>query len=235
MGRSWFKCIAIIFGMVVSSCSSVKQGLNSMSNEMTYLALGDSYTIGESVGENESYPVQLVADLRDQQMNIKDPFIIAKTGWTTVNLAKAIEDANLTSQSFDLVSLLIGVNDQYQSKPFSDYEPHFRSLVDEAISLAGGDRQNVFVISIPDYAYTPFGQKKDPAKISMELNAYNEVNEKVAREYGISYFNITPISRHGLQRPELVASDGLHPSAIMYQEWVDLMTSEVLKKLVRLR
>ncbi|MBK8501405.1 MAG: SGNH/GDSL hydrolase family protein [Saprospiraceae bacterium] len=217
--------------LVFINCSSSKQGLNSMSKEINYLALGDSYTIGESVGEQERYPMQLAANLRDQHFNMGDPRIIAKTGWTTMNLAEAIDDANLDGQTFDLVSLLIGVNDQYQSKLFSDYEPHFRKLLDKAISLAGGQGENVFVISIPDYAHTPFGQKKDPTKISQELNAYNEVNERVAREYGITYFNITPISRNGLQKPELVAADGLHPSGTMYKEWVDLMAGGVREKL----
>ena len=231
MNCSVTNCVWLIISMAGVNCSTSIQGIVPETQEFHYLALGDSYTIGESVSPKDRYPVQLASYLRDRHINIQDPQIIAKTGWTTVNLAQAIHDANLNGQTFDLVSLLIGVNDQYQGKPLAEYEPNFRKLLDEAVSLAGGQKQHVFVISIPDYAYTPFGQKKEPDKITLELNAYNQVNEKIAREYGISYFNITPISRKGLNRPEWVAADGLHPSGMMYQEWVDLMSDEVLKKL----
>lgn len=200
------------------------------SKGIKYLALGDSYTIGESVASKEKYPVQLVERLRQQKLEVDDPLVIATTGWTTEDLMVAIEAAELENQKFDLVSLLIGVNDQYQHKPFDHYEPNFRSLVDKAIELAGGKRERVFVLSIPDYAFTPFGQKKTPQQITEELDAYNRINKMVAQEYGISYFDITPISRDGLEKPELVAADGLHPSAIMYSLWVDLLVEPIVEK-----
>lgn len=200
-------------------------------NAFTYLALGDSYTIGESVHDDERYPVQLTEELRSRGMVMLDPMVIATTGWTTLDLKSAIEQAGLERRTFDLVSLLIGVNDQYQGKIFEEYGPNFRVLLESAIALAGGNPQKVFVISIPDYAYTPFGQKKDPQKISRELDEYNRINRSLAEEYNITYFDITPISRRGLDIPELVADDGLHPSGMMYSQWVDLMAEDVLKKL----
>lgn len=185
-------------------------------SERKFLALGDSYTIGESVTEAERWPNQLAAKLE-----IAQPRIIATTGWRTDNLKDAIEAANLKPE-YDLVSLLIGVNNQYQGKPMAVFEREFEELLQTSIKLAQGKKKNVFVVSIPDYGYTPFGKAKQE-KISTELDQYNASSKRIAAKYGVKYFYITEISRNGLNDPELVASDGLHPSGKMYAQWVEMI------------
>lgn len=189
------------------------------SKPLKYLALGDSYTIGESVAEGERWPVQLAAQLRGIGIEIDNPRIIATTGWRTDNLKNAINIAQI-KETYDLVSLLIGVNNQYQGKPVDQYAVEYEDLLKTAIALAGGNKAKVFVVSIPDYGFTPFGKPKQE-KISKELDEFNEVNKRITESYGIQYFNITDISRDGLDDPELVASDGLHPSGKQYGLWVD--------------
>lgn len=188
-----------------------------------FLALGDSYTIGESVDPNQRWPNQLAAKLK-----LPAPEIIATTGWRTDQLMKAIADADLIPE-YALVSLLIGVNNQYQGKPIEIYEREFEELLQSAINLAKGKKKNVFVVSIPDYGYTPFGEAKQE-KISAELDQYNAINKRITTRYGIRYFDITPISRKGLEDTTLVATDGLHPSGKMYAQWVELIYTGLKKK-----
>ena len=190
-----------------------------------YLALGDSYTIGESVAESDRWPVQLVKALEKKGVNYAAPKIIATTGWRTDDLAVATRAANL-KDDYALVSLLIGVNNQYQGKPVSQYEPEFRELLRLAIQLAGGKKENVLVVSIPDYGYTPFGVAKQ-AEITKAIDQFNEVNERITRQNGVRYINITDISRKGLEQPALVADDGLHPSGKMYKLWVERIIKEL--------
>lgn len=190
--------------------------------EPKFLALGDSYTIGESVAESERWPNQLAAKLK-----IPQPKIIATTGWRTDNLKDAIDAASLKPE-YDLVSLLIGVNNQYQGKPIEVYEREFEELLQTAIKLAKGKKKNVFVVSIPDYGFTPFGKAKQE-KISEELDQYNAINKHIAAKYGVKYFNITEISRKGFEDAELVATDGLHPSGKMYGQWVELIYTGLKK------
>jgi lysophospholipase L1-like esterase len=184
-----------------------------------FLALGDSYTIGESVKEDERWPEQLATALRKQNYKVGKPHIIATTGWRTDQLKKAIEDAALKPE-YNLVSLLIGVNNQYQGKPATDYAAAFEGLLAMAIQLAGGKKENVFVVSIPDYGFTPFGKPKQE-QISKALDEFNAINKKIAKAKRVQYFNITDISRRGLVQPELVADDKLHPSGAMYRLWVE--------------
>ncbi len=191
-----------------------------------YLALGDSYTIGESVTETERWPVQLAEALRKKGRSIEAPKIIATTGWRTDNLGNAINIANLKPE-YGLVSLLIGVNNQYQGKPIDQFRKEFEELLNVAIRLAQGKKENVFVVSIPDYGYTPFGKANQP-KISKELDDYNSVSKNITGKYGVKYFYITDISRKGFDDPSLVASDGLHPSGKQYGQWVDLILKEGL-------
>jgi lysophospholipase L1-like esterase len=198
--------------------------LPDKNQRIKYLALGDSYTIGESVEENSRWPVQLVSVLRRHGYTCDEPTIIATTGWRTDDLARAIENAR-PPKNFNLVSLLIGVNNQYQKRPAADYEPEFEQLLKTAIVQAGGDTQKVFVVSIPDYGYTPFG-RADKDRISKEIDEFNAANRKIADKYKVRYFNITEISRKGLDDPELVARDGLHPSGKMYKQWVELIERE---------
>ena len=188
---------------------------------MTYLALGDSYTIGQSVCETCRFPEQLRKKLGD--LNPKNTYttkIIATTGWTTTNLISAINAQNPAS-NYDLVTLLIGVNNQYQSKPFSVYEKEFPELILKAILLAKGDKSNVIVVSIPDYAFTPFGKQSNPTKISAEIDNYNAFAQKYCLEQNIEFITITDITRQGLINPNLVATDGLHPSELAYSGFVE--------------
>lgn len=193
----------------------------TITSRVSFLALGDSYTIGESVPQKERWPVQLANELRKRNIKCSDPKIIATTGWRTDQLKAAIEKANLKPE-FTLVSLLIGVNNQYQGKTPESYAPEFEELLKMAITLAGGDASRVFVVSIPDYGYTPFGKSKQ-STITSDIDAYNGVNERITKRFGIAYFNITPISRKGFDDPGLVAADGLHPSGKMYKQWVELI------------
>ena len=190
-----------------------------------FLALGDSYTIGESVAESERWPEQLVKVLNAKGHSIERPRIIATTGWRTDQLKKAIEDAHLQNE-YGLVSLLIGVNNQYQKKTTESYAPEFEELLNIAITLAGGKKENVFVVSIPDYGYTPFGKPKQ-AEISKAIDQFNEVNKTITLKAGIQYFNITDLTRKGLEDPSFVAGDGLHPSGKMYTLWVERMAASL--------
>jgi lysophospholipase L1-like esterase len=190
------------------------------------LALGDSYTIGESVAEDQRWPVQLISALQQKGYAADSPTIIATTGWRTDDLKRAIL-ATKPSKDYTLVSLLIGVNNQYQGKPVDRYALEFEELLMMAITYAGGDRSKVFVVSIPDYGYTPFGKAKQP-DISDALNEFNKVNKSLAVKNSVHYFNITDISKKGLEDPQLVAQDGLHPSGKMYSQWVKLILDGLL-------
>jgi GDSL-like Lipase/Acylhydrolase family len=179
-----------------------------------YLALGDSYTIGERVTTPERYPEQLVEALRLSGIKIQSLRIIARTGWTTDELSNAMDDAKINDSTYNMVD---------------SYTPQFEALLKRAIQLAGGKKEKVFVVSIPDYAYTPFGNGS--TLISEGIDAYNAVNKDITQKYGIQYFNITPISREGLTDKALVATDGLHPSGKQYGRWVNLMLEDVKKLL----
>lgn len=193
-----------------------------------YLALGDSYTIGESVAEEERWPMQLMEALNQKGYDVSKPKIIAVTGWRTDNLKNGINIANLKNE-YQLVSLLIGVNNQYQRKSADQYAVEYEDLLKTAIQLAGGDEERVFVVSIPDYGYTPFGKPKQE-KISKELDEFNRINKEITTKHGVPYFNITDISRKGLDDPELVAKDGLHPSGKQYKLWVERIAKDLKLK-----
>lgn len=202
---------------------------------LNYLALGDSYTIGTSVCDTCNYPTQLI----DSLALLTDPIynsnleIIATSGWTTTDLLAAINSTTL-SNDYDLVTLLIGVNNQFQGKSFSIYESEFNSLLSKAISVAGGRRSNVIVLSIPDYAFTTFGQNwGNPVTTSSQIDTYNAYAEAICTANDVSFLNITDISREGLSRTELVASDGLHLSSLAYSEMVSRLLPIVRSKLER--
>ena len=185
------------------------------------LALGDSYTIGESVEVEKRWPHQFVARLRDRGVTAHTPDYIAQTGWTTGNLLAGIESQFDEDQDYNLVSILIGVNNQYRGLPISSYEPELLQIVEFALGVVDGDTSRLLMLSIPDYAFTPFGGGSNT--ISEEIDDYNRINEGVAARYGIRYVDITPISREGLEKPALVATDGLHPSGQQYSLWVDII------------
>jgi lysophospholipase L1-like esterase len=197
-------------------------------DNVKFLALGDSYTIGESVVAKDRWPIQLMDSISVRGLDFIECKIIAVTGWRTDNLKEAIKDAKIKSE-YTLVSLLIGVNNYYQGKSVESYRPEFEDLLQTALKLAGGIESRVFVLSIPDYGYTPFGKEKQQV-ISKGIDAFNAVNESVTKKYNIEYINITDISRRGLKEPDLVAFDGLHPSGKMYSEWVQRILREAKLK-----
>lgn len=197
----------------------------------SYLALGDSYTKGESVCNNCGFPSQLVDSLASKynlKGNLKS---IAETGWTTTDLLSGIVDEQPAS-NYDLVTLLIGVNNQFQGKPFALYETEFPILVERAINFAQNDKNRVLVLSIPDYSFTPYGEgNTDSEKTSKELDAYNAFAQKISEEKGVQFFDVTTITRSGLKDKTLVASDGLHPSEKAYRLFVEEII-EKAKKIV---
>jgi len=192
-----------------------------------YLALGDSYTKGESVERTKSFPFQLAARLEEVPKVEVNTEVLAQTGWTTSNLLDALNNG-INRTAYDLVTLLIGVNNQYQGKSFNIYSKEFSQLLDSAIALAYGNPKNVVVISIPDYAYTPFADGRDRSRISEEIDEYNAYAKSVALQKGVPFLNITDITRNGLSNPELVATDGLHPSAQAYTAFVDVLYPMIL-------
>jgi lysophospholipase L1-like esterase len=210
---------------LISGLTAGAQGL-TLSEPVRFLALGDSYTIGQSVPVSNRWPVRFMDALASMGMETEPLRIIAQTGWRTDHLKAAIETQQ-PPQDYTLVSLLIGVNDLYQGLDEEWYQPRFEDLLETSIKLANGKKEAVMVLSIPDYAYTPFGQQSDPEAISVRIDAFNHINRQITENHGIEYFDITPISRQGLERPELVAQDGLHPSGMMYGEWVELILERI--------
>lgn len=225
------RILTFISCLVLASCSGENDQTFPIPNQQQnpqpetpvtykYMALGDSYTIGQSVCETCRFPAQLKTALEADPNVTVDLDIIAQTGWTTTNLKNAINTQN-PSNDYDLVTLLIGVNNQYQNKPFSLYGQQFPELVDKAIALARGDKSNVIVVSIPDYRYTPYGNGLlNPETVSEEIDQYNTFAQSCCEANGVTFINITDITRLGLMEPELVASDGLHPSQLAYERFV---------------
>lgn len=192
--------------------------LSAQQKTFTYLALGDSYTIGESVPIYENFPYQTVQMLRKNGIRMHAAEIVAKTGWTTDELMKGIQNSSL-NEKYDWVSLLIGVNNQYRGRTESEYEIQFRELLDKAVAFAGGKTKHVFVLSIPDWGATPFAQGRDRAKIGVEIDRFNAINRAVSKELGVHYIDITPYTREALSNTQLVAGDKLHPSGKDYLRW----------------
>ena len=190
------------------------------SETASFLALGDSYTIGESVPPAWSWPRQLVARLRNAGYRVDDPSIVARTGWTTDELAAGIRERGL-SGPFSFVSLLIGVNNQYRGKAPEEYRREFHALLDEAVALAGGEPDRVLVLSIPDWGVMPFAEGRDRRAIGSEIDRFNRVNREVSRQRGCRYVDITGISREARESSDLAADDGLHPSGDQYGKWVE--------------
>ncbi len=191
-----------------------------------YLALGDSYTIGEGVTEAERFPEQLCTALRQRGRKLAAPYIVARTGWTTDELAGALA-AEPPPGTFDFVTLLIGVNDQYRRRTPEDYRLRFRALLEQAVGFAGGDAQRVIVISIPDWCVTPFAVEQGRENEGARIDEFNAVNRAAAAAVGAPYVDVTAISRRALTDPSLLAADGLHPSGRMYALWVSPMLSAV--------
>lgn len=187
---------------------------------LTYLALGDSYTIGESVPSDQNFPNQLVQMLRKKGVEAADPQIIAKTGWTTGELMNAMSQAQFLP-SYDLVTLLIGVNNQYRGLPAEDYAAEFEKLLKSAIKLADGKPSNVIVVSIPDWGATPFAKGRDRGAITEQINDFNLRNSRISSKHNVKYVEITIGSREAFINSDLVASDKLHPSGLEYKRWAE--------------
>lgn len=189
-----------------------------------YLALGDSYTIGESVEPEARWPMQLVAALRADGVVIDDPRIIARTGWTTDELSSAIDAAAPLGDDYGLVTLLIGVNNQYRGRTVDEYAREFAVLLERAIGFAGRRADRVVVLAIPDWGVTPFAARsgRDTAATARELDAYNAAAAKLCAQRGVAFVDIAPASRERGAEPAMLADDGLHPSAAMYAEWARL-------------
>ncbi len=198
--------------------------------KLRYLALGDSYTIGESVDPSMRYPVQVADSLEKRGYLVDDPRIIAVTGWTTSDLKAGINAAS-PQGPYDLVSLLIGVNNQYRGMDINIYKKEFGELIDQSILFAGNDTGRVIVLSIPDWGVTPFASGRDREKIAREIDQYNAVNKEITLSKGIVWIDVTGISRFAVTDLALIAGDGLHPSGKMYTEWVRLAMPEIVKML----
>ena len=196
-----------------------------INHPVTYLALGDSYTIGEGVPSSDNFPSQLAAKLRSAGLELSEVTIVAKTGWTTGDLAVAVDQAQITRQ-YDLVTLLIGVNDQYGGLSLIAYEKEFTGLLARAIAFAGNDNSRVYVLSIPDWSATPYAETFDRSNVSAAISEFNQVNERIAASAKVNYCNIT------IDAPADVtalAEDQLHPSAKEYSRWVQLLSQLILQ------
>jgi lysophospholipase L1-like esterase len=205
--------------LIKTDTLSTQKIMTNTADTLNYLALGDSYTIGESVPEPQSFPYQLYSALNGQALSISPPTIIATTGWTTDDLISAITQSGLSGKKFAFVTLLIGVNDQYQHLSQDNYKIKFAEVLKTAIHFSHADASRVFVVSIPDYGVTPFAAGQD-AIIGPEIDQFNAINKAISLKAGVHYIDITPISRQAVNDPTLIAPDGLHPSAKMYQQWV---------------
>lgn len=199
-------------------------------SEFSYLALGDSYTIGEAVPTVQSFPHQLASALNKQKYAVSKPIIVARTGWTTDELIQEIKVSGV-SKKFDVVTLLIGVNNQYRHYDVNTYRSEFVQLLNTALSYANGNKKRVFVISIPDWGVTPFAKGQDRNQIAKEIDLHNAINKKESIRLGVSYTDITPFSRRAISDLSLIADDGLHPSGSMYALWVQELVNKVAENI----
>lgn len=205
-----------------------------MAKKYTYLALGDSYTIGEMVQPQENFPNQLAKMMTNNTVNFMLERIIARTGWTTDELEAGIVASNTSKpllSSYDFVSLLIGVNNQYRGRTVDNYKPEFEELLRKAIQYAGNNADHVVVLSIPDWGVTPFAAGRDRDQIAREIDAYNAANKEIAEQYHVHYIDITPWTREAATDNSLLAADGLHPSAKEYKRWAEKITTLFQSKL----
>lgn len=203
----------------------------------TYLALGDSYTIGESVPMSKNFPNQTAALLKKTGITLEEPTIIAKTGWTTDELQDQLSRTRL-AVPFDFVTLLIGVNNQYRGRSADEYAKQFEELLQQAIGYADGKTNHVIVLSIPDWGVTPFaearlpdGQGRDRKQIAKEIDLFNSINKRISKQYKVHYINITPFTREATKDKTLVAKDGLHPSAKDYARWAEKVKEVMMKEM----
>lgn len=203
----------------------------SATESRTYLALGDSYTIGQSVQIADRYPVQTVKYLADQGIKFGTPEIIAQTGWTTADLLSALTSSPPLKPQYDIVTLLIGVNNQYQFGTQQEYADQFLTLLNLAIKYAGNNKKRVIVLSIPDYSVTPFANGRDKEYIAKQIDSFNLINQTIATRNTVGYLDVTGFSRIAANNPSLIASDGLHFSGEEYKVWADALVSIIKRAL----
>jgi len=215
--------LLILFILVVSfSCQTPADSEMLAKNDSTsisWLALGDSYTIGQGVNTAERFPAQTLELLKSRSIKTAQLTYVATTGWTSGQLDKSMSQQNLAY--YDFVTVLIGVNDQFQGIDTSTYSKNFKSILNRAIQATGGESQHVLVMSIPDYSLTPEGKKLDTTKIKREIDLFNTLNKKVAKDFKCQYLDITVLGREAKSNPAWVAKDGLHLSALAYKNWAD--------------
>ncbi len=211
-----------LWGLAVLTACAVAPTTPTPPTGLRFLALGDSYTIGESIAEAERWPNQLAAGLLVDGGTLASVDIIARTGWTAGDLLAAMAISN-PQGTYDLVSVQIGVNNQYRGYALENYRTDYETILAEAVRLAGGRPERVLALSIPDWGVTPFGARSNPAEVAEEIDLFNHVGREVAEAAGVVFIDITPISREAASAPELIAGDGLHPSGAMYARWVALV------------
>jgi lysophospholipase L1-like esterase len=210
------------FGGIISGLAVLliftSQPVTKVHPSYTLLCLGDSYTIGEMVLPNENFPNQTAQLFHRSGHDFADPEILAKTGWTTDELQNAINKYHFKA-SYDFVTLLIGVNNQYRGRAVQDYKPQFESLLQQSIKLANGKADHVIVLSIPDWGVTPFAKDRNRNSIAKEIDDYNQANKEISSTYHVNYIDVTPGTREAADDLSLLAADGLHPSAKEYARW----------------
>jgi lysophospholipase L1-like esterase len=209
--------------------SVMSQGFSQ--EEISYLALGDSYTIGEQVDEDQSWPFQLTTYLNSNGYDVKDPEVIAVTGWRTDELQDSIAIQNYQANQFDLVSLLIGVNNQYQKKPFKQFKMEFEDLLKTAINLSSHQAKGVFVVGIPDYSLSKFAQEEQLKRVSSRLKRYNRYIFKMCQRHGVAFYPLQKLSKPLHKQQLMLAEDQLHPSGLQYRAWVDSFKEKVANQL----
>lgn len=233
--------VALVLLTAISGCTKEATTMSATTDQnistikmttdsLTYLALGDSYTIGEAVSQSQSFPYQLSNALTSASLPVAHPTIIATTGWTTDNLINSIANSGINNKKYDFVTLLIGVNDQFQRLSQNNYEVKFAQVLHTAINFANGDTTRVFILSIPDYGVTPFAGGNDSV-IGPEIDQFNAINKAESLRAGVHYLDITGISRQAATDPSLIALDGLHPSGKMYGLWIQKLEPLIAARL----
>jgi lysophospholipase L1-like esterase len=223
-----------IFSFLLLFCITMSASVSSQAQQksLTYLALGDSYTIGEGVELSDRYPVQLVQEWNKTAKNqFASPLIIAKTGWTVDELEAGIQATPTAAEGYDLVTLLIGVNNQYRGRTVESYAQDFEKMLLRAIAFARGNKAQVIVLSIPDWGVTPFAISKgvNPTQVANQIDAYNETKKAICAKNGVKYIDITAEYRIAGALPEGVVADELHPSSLIYKSWMEKLLLEVQK------
>lgn len=216
----WIWSIFILMAACSAKNATIVEPDNLITGKYRYLSLGDSYTIGESVAPEERWSMILSDMLRKAGVDLSDPEIIAQTGWTTAELMDGIKSRN-PQGPYNLVSLLIGVNNQYRGQSLERYRTELQGLLKQAIGFAGGNNERVFMLSTPDWGVTPFAKGNEQAKIATEMDAFNQVAQEECTKLGIAFVDITPLSRTAKNDTSQIANDGLHFSGKMYRQWAE--------------